>query len=502
MLVFGAVDIGANSVRLKISRCVGGALRVVHEDREVTRLGAAVFATHELAPEAMAQTIQVLSRFRRACLRYAADRVRVVGTSPLREARNTQEFVAWARAATGWVVEVLSARQEAELIHAGVAGHLRAAAGRDLLMDLGGGSCELTVARGASLEVVRSLSLGAVRLTEAFLHHDPPRAGELDRMREHIRRQIRPTAALVRRLRPQRVFATSGTAAALAAVTGHKHAGTVPAKAVRRVAAELASETAAQRNRRRGVGTRRAEIVVAGSAVFAELLAACALPGFRFLPLGLRDGLLAAMAGESRRRARGGGQAVGRRETPWTAAARRFAADELHAQRVEVLAGKLFGALRGVHELPLGYREVLAAGAWLHEIGGFVNPNAAVRHSAYLASAVELAGMSPQVQIRVSRMLALMEGPLPSPTDPFWKRLSWEERLHLPRAAAVLRLACACDRGRQGAVRGVRAQVGPRRLRLVLMSGPRGAAVELAEAARERPYVRTVFDRDLAVEGG
>lgn len=501
MFVFGAVDIGANSVRLKIARGLGRSLRVVHEDREVTRLGAAVFTSHELAPEAMAQTVQVLSRFRRACVRYAVDRVRVVGTSPLREARNTQEFIDWARAATGWRVEVLSARQEAELIHAGVASHMRPAAGRDLLMDLGGGSCELTIARGAKLEAVRSLSLGAVRLTEGFLHHDPPRAGELERLREHIRRQIRPTAVLVRRLRPQRVLATSGTAAALAAVTGHKRSGMVPVGAVRRVAAELASETDAQRNRRRGIGTRRAEIVVAGASVFAELLDACGLPGFRFSPLGLRDGLLTVLAREARR-PRGGGKAAGRRMAPWAGVCRQFSVDALHAQRVEVLAGQLFRLLRGLHELPLGYRELLAAGAWLHEIGGFVNPNAAVRHSAYLTSAVELAGMSPQVQMRISRVLALMEGPLPAPTDPFWKGLSWTDRLHLPRAAAVLRLACACDRGRQGAVRRVRAQIGPRRLRLVLVAGARGAAVEAWEAARERPYFRTVFDRNLVVEGG
>src|SRR5512139_65950 len=102
MPTFGAIDIGANSVRLKISRLANHKLKLLHEDREVTRLGEAVFRTGLLSTDAMAHTVEVLQRFRRAAQAYGAESVRVVGTSPLRDARNTPAFVDWVRSATGW----------------------------------------------------------------------------------------------------------------------------------------------------------------------------------------------------------------------------------------------------------------------------------------------------------------------------------------------------------------------------------------------------------------
>jgi exopolyphosphatase/guanosine-5'-triphosphate,3'-diphosphate pyrophosphatase len=108
MPTFAAVDIGSNSVRLKIAEANRDRLKTVFEDREVTRLGAGVFANGSLDPHAMAFTIQVLQRFMRATQSYAADRVRVVATSALRDARNSRAFVDWVRTATGWKAEIIS----------------------------------------------------------------------------------------------------------------------------------------------------------------------------------------------------------------------------------------------------------------------------------------------------------------------------------------------------------------------------------------------------------
>ena len=102
MPTFAAVDIGSNSVRLKIAKVSHGRLHTLHEDREVTRLGEGVFANGALDPEAMALTIRVLSRFHRAVQDHAADRVRVVATAALRDSRNSRAFLDWVRSATGW----------------------------------------------------------------------------------------------------------------------------------------------------------------------------------------------------------------------------------------------------------------------------------------------------------------------------------------------------------------------------------------------------------------
>src|SRR5579872_6720851 len=128
MPTFAAVDIGSNSVRLKIARLTKHRLIEIHEDREVTRLGESVFRSSFLSPEAIASTVKVLRRFHRAVQRAGADPVRVVATSALRDARNSHAFLEWVRSSTGWEVAIISGVEEARLIHLGLTSSIRVSA--------------------------------------------------------------------------------------------------------------------------------------------------------------------------------------------------------------------------------------------------------------------------------------------------------------------------------------------------------------------------------------
>src|SRR6202041_1039069 len=216
MPTFAAVDIGSNSVRLKIARLTRGHLRPVHEDREVTRLGEGVFRSGFLTPESMAETVKVLRRFHRAAQQVVTDTVRVVATSALRDARNSQAFLEWVKSATGWRVEIISGVEEARLIHLGLVSGSRLNSAPTLLIDLGGGSCELTITQRGHIRDAVSLSLGAVRLTDEFLRHDPARKGELKRLRGFIAREVNRIAPRIVAARVKNAIATSGTAGALA----------------------------------------------------------------------------------------------------------------------------------------------------------------------------------------------------------------------------------------------------------------------------------------------
>src|SRR5215475_13678952 len=221
MPTFAAVDIGSNSVRLKISRLQGRRLKEILEDREVTRLGEGVFSGGLLSPEAMSETVKVLRRFHRATQECGTDSVRIVATAALRDARNSRAFLEWVRSTTGWNVEIISGLEEARLIHLGIVSHSRLNGGPVLLVDLGGGSCELTLSRNGQIRDTVSLPLGAVRLTNEFLHHDPPRKGELKQMRGFVAREMARIQHRIRSARVRQVIATSGTAAALAGVAEH-----------------------------------------------------------------------------------------------------------------------------------------------------------------------------------------------------------------------------------------------------------------------------------------
>src|ERR1700759_4753682 len=166
MPTFAAVDIGSNSCRLKIATVHMHRLKTLHEDREVTRLGESVFQTGVISPESMAATIRALRRFHKAVQLHVADKVRVVATSAMRDAKNGAVFTEWVKSATGWDVEVISGLEEGRLIHLGVVTHEVGARGRCVLMDLGGGSCEVPLSDGGRVKAMASLPLGAVRLQQ------------------------------------------------------------------------------------------------------------------------------------------------------------------------------------------------------------------------------------------------------------------------------------------------------------------------------------------------
>lgn len=503
MPTFAAVDIGANSVRLKIARLVRQRLRVVHEDREVTRLGESVFRTGTLDPHAMEHTIKVLRRFHRASQGHGADFVRVVATSALRDSRNARAFTDWVRAVTGWRVEIVSGLEEGRLIHFGVISGTRIGVSRLLLIDLGGGSCELTLTVDGQIRSMFSLPVGAVRLTQEFLHHDPPRKSELKQLREFVAEELSRIERRIAAGRIELAIATSGTAAALASVVAarrrsahNRNPGLVSQRAVHTLAAELQNYSLEQRIALPGIGPRRAEIIVAGAMVFAELMNH-GVSGFRYSPLGLRDGLLAQMVADYGHVAQARRQIESERWNALLAAGRHYGADLGFATRVRNLTNQLFTGLKRVHRLPPEYQDWLAAAAMLHEVGSYLNRTGRHRHTYYIISNSEIFGYTTQQRRLIAAIARYMGKSLPGPADRALKPLPMAERERLPKAVAMLRLARALDHGRRGAVNGVQVKIEGERVLLRLKTKRGGGDLELWALAKERNYFRTVFGREL-----
>src|SRR5216684_3476197 len=505
MPTFAAVDIGSNSVRLKISRLASHRLVEIHEDREVTRLGESVFRSGFLSPEAIALTVKVLRRFHRAAQRAGADTVRVVATSALRDARNSRAFMEWVRSATGWRVEVISGLEEARLIHLGLTSSSRVNSSPALMIDLGGGSCELTVSKKGHIGETVSLPLGAVRLTTDFLHHDPPRKSEMRQLRSFIVREIGRIAERITRARPKVVIATSGTAEALAAVchalyrTKSQRANTVSRLQMRRVAKMLSRLTLDERRNVPGIGVRRAEIVIAGAAVYAGLLERCKLLGFRYSPLGLRDGLLAQMAAESDHATRSGKQIESERRDSILQAVEHYHVDIEHAARLREWVLKLFSELRSVHRLPAEYKEWITAAAMLCEVGDYVNRTGRHRHAYYIISHSEILGYTPQQRKVIAAIARYLGKSRPSAADAAIKALPPSDQKHIAKASLLLRLAWALNLGRVGALNTVRIRIHEGSVDMVLVTKhPMSVDLELWAVEKERAYFREVFGCDLS----
>ena len=500
MPIFGAVDIGANSVRLKIAKLVRSRFVVLHEDREVTRLGECVFRTGALDPEAMANAVRVLRRFHRATQNYGVERVRVVATSALRDAQNASAFIEWVFASTGWHVEVITGLEEGRLIHLGVLSNTRLGASRMLLIDLGGGSCELTVSSQGQIERIYSLPLGAVRLTRDFLTNDPPKRQELEQLRDFIREEIVRVREKLLRRRIGLTVATSGTPAALSeAWAAEQGAPTniVPRDGLQRLAKRISKMSLEQRRAVVGIGPRRAEIVIAGAAVFSELLTELNLPSFRYLPWGLRDGMLAQMAADYDSIGSLRERIATERENSLMHLSNHFQVDVRYAERIRAHCERLFKSLQAVHCLPPEYLIWLDAAAALHETGSFINRTGRHRHTWYLIANSELFGYTQQHRRIIAAIARFVGKSRPSDDSPAMRAIAAADRLLVPRAVMLLRLARAMEQGRRGAVHGLRVRCNDQQVKLTLLSRAGGAELEMWALDKEKALFREIFNREL-----
>jgi len=512
MPTFAAIDIGSNSVRLKIASVQQHHLKVVHEDREVVRLGESVFQTGVISPDAMANTIRALKRFQKAVQLHVADKVRVVATSAMRDARNAAAFTAWVKSATGWQVEVISGLEEGRLIHLGVVTGEPGARGRCVLIDLGGGSCEVTLSDQGRIREMVSLPLGAVRLQQEFLRNDPPEKQEIARLKQYIDRELRRAERKMGTPRVSLVIATSGTAAALSeasvAMAGragsrsraHAKPGVTRTEDVRKLAERLAKMSNVQRASIPGIGPKRSEIIIGGATVYTHLLERLGLKGFRYSPLGLSNGILAQMLGEADLRASVHRKIETERWAGVLEVCRRYGVDQRKAEPVREHVMQLYDELARVHELPQEYRLWLQAAAMMQDVGKYMNHQGHHRHTQYILANSEIFGFSPEQRAIVSAIARYLGKSRPDAMDRVMRAVPVEEHINVVRAVVLLRLAVALNQDRASAVVKMRAHIYPKRVVLDLIPGRGGAELEAWSLKKEGAYFREVFERDLAVD--
>ncbi|MGZ4463036.1 MAG: Ppx/GppA phosphatase family protein, partial [Gaiellaceae bacterium] len=280
-----AIDIGTNTTRLLVAD-VQDARTLFELERltMITRLGEGVDARGSLQPEAMARVRECLDGYRRRARELAAERVLAVATSAVRDADNGAEFLAGIAADLQLEARLLGGREEALLAFRG-ATIGRALRRPVLVVDIGGGSTELVVGDAAGPSFQVSLNIGAVRLTERFLHADPPSAKEIEGAEREARALIeREVPAGVRRL-PEAAIGNAGTITTLAALAqglqlyerDRVHGYRIAREAVERQGRRLASVGLEERRRIPAMEPERAPVIVGGVIVLREVLDAFAL---------------------------------------------------------------------------------------------------------------------------------------------------------------------------------------------------------------------------------
>ncbi len=269
---------------------------------------------------------------------------------------------------------------------------------------------------------------------------------------------------------------------------------------VRSLANRLVTMNNEQRLAVPGIGPKRSEIIIGGAFVYAELLERLKLSGFRYSPLGLRDGMLAQMLSDVDSRASVHRAIEEERSTGVLRICKRYGVDMKRAEPIRDDATKLFDDLQRVHMLPPEFREWLASAALMQGVGRFVSHQGHHRHTQYLIANSEMFGFSPAQRTLVAAIARYVGKSRPDPMDKPMRVLSVE--LHAPvlRCIALLRLALALNQDLASERVAFTTRVYPKRVSLQLRVRRGSAELERWALRKERAYFREVFRRDLDVE--
>lgn len=218
-----AIDCGTNSIRLLIAdvtkREDGTAwLRDVHREMKIVRLGQGVDATGRLHPDAIERTRQALLDYARTMQRKGVEVARMVATSATRDASNRDEFFGMTESILGAPAEVITGDEEARLSYLGAVADLDPDEGPFLVTDLGGGSTEFVLGTGPDVEAARSMDIGCVRLTERFIHSDPPEKDEIEQAEAFARAAIKEAFEVVPVEKAKTWIGVAGTVTTLSAL--------------------------------------------------------------------------------------------------------------------------------------------------------------------------------------------------------------------------------------------------------------------------------------------
>ncbi|MGH9283388.1 MAG: hypothetical protein ACRD0S_10695, partial [Acidimicrobiales bacterium] len=362
-----ALDLGSNSFHLLVADgTADGGIEPVLREKEMLRLGDVVARTGRLGAEAVDQALETVRRFRALAESAEADQTVACATSAIREADDGAELVARFASEAGVSVRVISGREEAALILRAVQASVLIDPGPALCLDLGGGSLEIAVGDAKSEIFATSVKLGVARVTAELVRNDPPKQGDLRRLRKRMEEVLGPVAVEVATFKPRMMVCTSGSFCDLARMAVVQETGAVPISvnqhhvdraALEAVHEELVARPTAQRRKLAGLDARRAELAPAGSLL---ALVALDLFGFEELVVGewaLREGMVLDAIGRHPSAEEGDPRVI--RAASVLDLCQRCGWREDHGRQVAKLAMTLFDRTTELHRLDEHHRELL-----------------------------------------------------------------------------------------------------------------------------------------------
>jgi exopolyphosphatase/guanosine-5'-triphosphate,3'-diphosphate pyrophosphatase len=448
-----AIDVGTNSIHMIVCRIRPDlSFEVIDREKDMVRLGAGSLGGRNLPESSTTVAMQTLSKFKRLADSHGVDEIIAAATSAVREAANGAEFISKIHRDIGIRVRVISGTEEARLIHQAALYAVGGGPTPAVVIDVGGGSTEITLGTAARMQIGRSFKLGAIRLTERYAKSDPLNEADEARMARHIRRETAVFFRQLRKRRFDRVIGCSGTILALGTLAAGRPGSSdvrnlrVDARNIHRLRKALVAQSLQERLATAGLEPRRADLASAGVVLLDTLVDALGAEEITLCDFALREGLVLDYIQKNAAHIRKVDRYpdVRRRSVIELAERCNYLPD--HARQIVKLARAFFDATREVHQLGDREREWLEYAALLHDIGVHISYDRHHKHSYYLIKHGDLRGFEP-AEIEIIALVARYHRQgRPKKSHGEFAELSRQARRTVRLLAAILRLAEGLDR--------------------------------------------------------
>jgi exopolyphosphatase / guanosine-5'-triphosphate,3'-diphosphate pyrophosphatase len=499
---FASIDVGSNASRLVIAEADDpSSMRVVESHRMPVRMGHGVFLTGRLDPEAIDQCVAALGKFKEILATREITSMRAVVTASARDAVNSEDLLERAKSEAGVHLEAISGSEEARLVKLAVESKLNLGGYRSLLVDLGGGSLELSEVHHDEVRYSTSLEIGTVRLLESFLNGKKPVSDDQEHLLiEYIDRMLAPHEENFVRRRYDIVAGTGGnfeTVAQLCPVQG-RELPTIDVRAARALLPRMKKLTPEERRVAYDLKPDRADVVVPALYVILRVADLARTDEIVAPGVGLKEGILVELVDKH---FRVWDYSVDEHTVARSAVhlGRRYNFDESHATQVDRLSCIVFDSLLAVHELGPTDRQMLRAAALLHDVGEFISSAAHHKHTEYIIVNSDLMGLNPEQREMVACIARYHRRAPPSTKHTIYRDLSPADKKRVKKLAAILRVADALDRGHRSKVRLLEVSTNGTEVSIV----PKGAAdlaLEVWTARRKAELFEKTFERTLRFE--
>jgi exopolyphosphatase/guanosine-5'-triphosphate,3'-diphosphate pyrophosphatase len=496
----GIIDLGSNTARLVVMNSVPGySFRLADEIREVVRLRQGM-TKKGLSDEAVARAFSTLRMFKRYCDSTEVDVILPTATSAVREAANGADFVKRVEDEIGLSLRILDGEKEAYYGTLGALNEVRVKKG--FVLDVGGGSAQISEVRDGWFKRGKALSLGALALTERFVQSDPPSRQEVKAIEHEIKKDL----ATIKWLKPRagmNVIGLGGSIRNVAKIDSQRkefplntlHGYRLSRKSVESILKDFLDKPLEKRLKISGLNPDRADIITAGALVLRCVMDALDASEVTISIGGLREGIFFEHFWE---------------HLPYPVMpdvrrygvlnlARSYHYQKSHVNHVRFLAERLFEQLSPLHGLGKTERELLDAAAMLHDLGTVIGYEGHHKHSHTLIDYNGLPGFTPR-QIALIGLIARYHRQGSPELGAYRSLLDQGDLKLLQCLSSILRLSEFLERGRNAAVDDVVANWDDDTLRLTLIADEH-PAVELWEAERKAaPLAEQVFGRRVVLD--